>query len=173
MINKKAVITIIIFICAFFMLFAVTSVVGGEDGKTTQSREELISQLPKGKDWKIYSETYIGDYIAAGAYSSDGQSQIVVFKPYGNGKYKVSTRTIRDSSEIIVSQHIIDDKFYDIVWFNGAQTSYARLTYSQEGKDDTIVEFETEDMPVIYNQSPSGDYNLEVIYYDDDGNIYE
>ena len=67
-------------------------------------------------------------------------SGIAVFKPYGNGKYKLHSREWRDNDRIIMTGITVDNKWYDVVWFNGAKTDYAEITYTLDGvKQEPII----------------------------------
>ena len=85
------------------------------DGSTLESREEICSEFPRGKDWKISIEQAFSDYIISGIYSRDGMSGIAVFEPYGNGKYKLQSREWRvyqsQGSVLIFSFRQAIDKF--------------------------------------------------------------
>lgn len=108
-----------------FLAYSAWNYFGKPDGSTVQSREELLENIPKGTDWKIAKETEFKNYIISGMYSSDGKSGIAVFEPLDNGNYKMSSRERRENDEIIISGYIIDGTWYDLVWFNGAQTEYS------------------------------------------------
>ena len=129
--------------------------------------------MPKGTNWNIAVEQELEEYILSGIYSDNGKSGIAVFKPNGHGTYKLISREWRDSDEIIISGFIADGTWYDIVWFNGASTNIAELTYTSEGEKPETLSFETGDMSIICNPAPSDAYSLEVVYYDKNGNKYE
>jgi len=144
------------------------------DGKTIESREEILDNaISKGGSWSIAKEIEIDGYIISAAYSTDNKSTIAVFKPESNGRYKFSTSTNRTSDEIIVGGAIINGAWYDLIWFNGAQTEYAEIIYTINGKESKPLRYDTTDMDVIYNKITEKDYSMEVYYYDSEGNRYE
>ena len=143
------------------------------DGSSIQSREELLENIPKGTEWKIVKETELKNYIISCMYSSDGKSGIAVFEPLGNEKYKMSSREWRESDEIIISGYIIDGTWYDLVWFNGAQTKYAEIIYTIDDVEQEPILHDTNEMDIFINEAPSNDYSIRVIYYDEDGNKYQ
>ena len=143
------------------------------DGATPQSREEICAAFPKGKDWKIAIEQAYNDYIISGIYSRDGMSGIAVFEPVGNGKYKLQSRTWREQDEIVITGFIIDQKWHDIVWFNGAKTDYAEITYTYDGEKQEPIIHNAKGMEIFIDPAPSKDYSMDVVYYDDAGNKYE
>lgn len=142
------------------------------DGRTTESRTELLQDDPKNINWSIAKEQKLGDYILSGIYS-ETQSGIAIFEPNGNGGYQLTSRDRRDINDIIITHHPVADEWYDIIWFNGAQTDHAELTYTIDGVEEEPLIFDTSDMQIICHPQPAKDYSLEVIYYDSEGNIYE
>ncbi len=144
------------------------------DGKTIESREELLDNaISTGESWSIAKEIEIDGYIISAAYSTDNKSTIAVFKPELNGRYEFSTSTNRNSDEIIIGGAIINEDWYDLIWFNGAQTEYAEIIYTINGKESKPLRYDTTDMDIIYNKNAEKDYSMEVYYYDSEGNRYE
>ncbi len=171
---KKTLLMIIIAVLVIIIVgIAAFSYFGKPDGSTLESREEMLAAFPKGKDWKISIEQKLGDFIISGIYSRDGMSGIAVFEPTGNGKYKLCSREWRDSDDIVISGILIDKIWYDIVWFNGAKTDYAEITYTVDGKEQEAIRHNAKGMEIFINPAPAKDYNLHVVYYDDVGNKYE
>ena len=143
------------------------------DGTTIESREELLENLPRGWDWKISTEAKIGNNIISGIYSRDNKSGIAVFVPNGDVKYRLLARQWRDSDDIIISNFIVDNIWYDIIWFNGAKTDYAEITYTYDGESQKPIIHNTKGMEIFINPAPANDYSLNVVYYDEYGNKYE
>ena len=144
------------------------------DGKTIESREELLDDaISTGESWSIAKEIEIDGYIISAAYSTNNKSTIAVFKPESNGKYEFLTSTNRDNNEIIVGGAIINGDWYDLIWFNGAQTEYAEIIYTINGKEYKPLKYDTTDMDIIYNKNAEKDYSMKVYYYDSEGNRYE
>lgn len=142
------------------------------DGSTVERREELLRDTPKGAEWNISQEQELEDYLLSSIYC-DSKSGIAVFEPIGDGKYKLISREWRNSEEIIVSGLPINGEWYDLIWFNGAKTNYAEITYSVSGIENEPILFDTGDMKIICSKAPAKEYTLTVKYYDDDGNVYE
>lgn len=170
--KKKIGIVFGIFII-LFLAYSAWNYFGKPDGRTVQSREELLENIPKGTDWKIAKETEFKNHIISGMNSSDGKSGIAVFEPFDNGKYKMSSREWRENDEIIISGYIIDGIWYDLIWFNGAQTEYAEIIYTIDGEEQEPIVCDTKNLDILIQESPEKDYMLSVIYYDENGNIYE
>lgn len=92
-------------------------------GDTVDSREALLDNaIPRGNNWTISKEIEIDNYIISCAYSTNGKSTIAVFEPASNGKYRFLTSTNRENDNIIIGSAIISGEWYDLFWFNGAQT---------------------------------------------------
>lgn len=143
-------------------------------GSTVESREMILEKAnSKGRGWKIATELELDGYIISGAYSEDNMSAIAVFKPDKNGKYIFVNSTNRNNDEIITSNAIINDVWYDLVWFNGAQTEYAEITYTIDNNIWNPLRYDTTNMNIICNEAPGDDYIMNVSYYDSKGNKYE
>ena len=154
---------------AFLYFFSLTP-----KGDTITSRESILNTaISKGNEWTIAKELELGGYIVSGAYSTDNKSTLAIFEPTGNGDYKFSTSTNRNSDEIIVGGVAINGEWYDLIWFNGAKTEYAEITYTINGQVQDTLRYNTDDMDIISIKNPEKEYSIHVAYYDNDGNKYE
>lgn len=168
-----------IYICGFLIVLCFISgiiyfIISSPKGNSIESREELLNTaISKGENWTITRETEIDGYIISGAYSSNGKSTIAVFKPGSNGTYIFSTSINRNNDDIIVGGANINGYWYDLVWFNGAQTEYAEIIYIINGKKNETLRYDTTNMDIIYNKNPQKQYSMEIYYYDQKGNRYE
>lgn len=144
------------------------------DGSNTESREMLLHEaISREAEWTITKEVCIENHIISAAYSTDGRIALAVFEPAGNGKYNFSTSRNRNSDDIIISGAIIDGSWYDLIWFNGAQTEYAEVIYTINGQKNEALIFDTKDMDIIYHKNTAAEYSIDVCYYDSEGNKYE
>ena len=168
---KKTILIGIIIIAVLIAAFLGYQYLASPKGDTVASREELLEEA-KGGAWHIQTETELDGYIVSGAYS-DNEAAIAVFAPKGEGKYGLQTTTVREPEESIISGSMIDDKWYDLIWFNGAQSEYAEIVYTTDGEEQEPLRFDTRNMNIIFSEAPSNDYNINVIYYDSEGNKYE
>lgn len=142
------------------------------DGSTVESREEMLKGIPQGTQWNIAQDQALDNYLLSCIYS-DSKSGIAVFESNGNEKYKLVSREWRDADDIVISGFIIGNQWYDLIWFNGASTSYAEVIYTIDGVKAEPTIFDASDMKIICSKAPAKDYSLEVKYYDNDGNVYE
>ena len=163
----------IIALSLLLLTFSVISLSNKPDGSTLESREQLLENLPRGFDWKIASETELSRHIVSGIYSRDNKSGIAIFMPNGDKKYRLLARQWRDTDDIIISNFVVDNIWYDIIWFNGAKTDYAEITYTYGGKKQEPIIHNSKGMEIFINPAPSNDYALDVVYYDSEGNKYE
>ena len=170
---EKKTISIFAVIVAFTLFFGAIQYFNQPDGSTLESREEICAEFPRGKDWKISVEQKLDDHIISGVYSRDGMSGVAIFEPQGNGKYKLQTREWRNQDEIVISGATFNGVWHDIIWFNGAKTDYAEITYTYGGKKQEPIIHNSKGMEIFINPAPSNDYTLDVIYYDSAGNKYE
>ena len=143
-------------------------------GNTIEKREQLLDNaIPKGNNWTISKEIEIDNYIISCAYSANGKSTIAVFSPTSNGMYKFSTSTSRENEDIIIGGAIINGKWYDLIWFNGAQTQYAEIIYTINGVRKEPLKYDTTNKDLIHIKNPEKEYSISVCYYDSKGNRYE
>lgn len=169
---KKYVIIVIAFVVAL-VGFNVIRYLNLPDGTTLESRKEMVAQLPQGKGWNISVETTVSDFIISGIYSQNEKSGIAVFAPDGEKRYKLQSRTLKDQDRVVIAGAIIDNTWYDIVWFNGAQTAYAEITYTYDGKTREPIRHSSANMEIFVYPAPSDEYTLQAVYYDEAGNKYE
>lgn len=175
--NNKKTSAIIGYICVVIiiaMCFGSIPYYIQPDGSTLESREELLQERSKGKLWLISVEQKIDNYIISGIYSGYDESGLAVFEPKGNGKYKLQTRVFRDNDRIITTSSYIGGQWYDIVWFNGAKTDYAEVTYTLDGVKQEPIIHNSKGMEFFIHPAPTNDeYGIDVVYYDSEGNKYE
>ena len=168
--KKKILICVIVFI-AVLAGYNVYRQSSQPDGNTAESREEILNAEAKGREFKIYCEQEIGDYTVSGIYSN-AQDGIAVFEPDGN-RHKLILKELRRKNDIIITGCIMDGKWYNIVWFNGAETNYAELIYTIDGVENEPIVYDVSNREIICSEKPEKDYTLTVKYYDSDGNVYE
>lgn len=175
--NHKKTSAIIGYICVVIMVVMCIGSISyyiQPDGSTLESREELLQERSKGKLWLISVEQKIDNYIISGIYSGYDESGLAVFEPKGNGKYKLQTRVFRDNDRIITTSSYIGGQWYDIVWFNGAKTDYAEITYTLDGVKQEPIIHNSKGMEIFIHPAPTNDeYGIDVVYYDSEGNKYE
>ena len=175
--NHKKTSAIIGYICVVIMVVMCIGAISyyiQPDGSTFESREELLQERSKGKLWLISVEQKIDNYIISGIYSGYDESGLAVFEPKGNGKYKLQTRVFRDNDRIITTSSYIGGQWYDIVWFNGAKTDYAEITYTLDGVKQEPIIHNSKEMEIFIHPAPTNDeYGIDVAYYDSEGNRYE
>ncbi len=161
---------VMICVTAIFVYFFNVS----PQGDSVESREALLNrEISEGSDWTIAKELELDGYIISGAYSTDNKSTLAIFRPTGDGNYKHSISTTRNGEEVIISCAVINETRYDLIWFNGAKTKYAEITYTMDGQIQETLRYDTDDMDIICNENPERGYSIQAVYYDDDGNKYE
>ena len=158
-------------VLAMVMAFAGCSI---ENSSTVESREEQWNAVMKKYNetqWTITKEIVVEDYIISGAVNTNGNTTLAVFKPDGDGSYQFSTTTNRNQDEIIISGYQINGTWFDFIWFGGAQTEYAEVTYLVNGKSETET-YDTSDMEIISIPNQEKEYTIQVSYFDSEGNEY-
>lgn len=164
-----------VIISAVLILIIITGLMDYKkyDGSTLESRERIISEAQDSRQWKISVEKEYDNFIISGIYDDSGKSGIAVFSPNKRGGYSLCSRVIREADKIIVTGTSIDNVWYDIVWFNGAQTEYAEIVYNVNGKEQETIKHNSENMDIYINKAPTTDYTIDVTYYDSAGNMYD
>ena len=157
-------------LCAAAVFYRVWS---APDGSTRESREVLLQNVPKGISWHIVTEQTQGEYLLCGMTGSDGRVGIAVFAPEGEGYRLISREWRMEPDDIVISGYMIEQTWYTIVWFHGAQTEKAELTYQEENGTKSVFTFETGNMEIVVSPAPVKNYTLHVAYFDEEGNRYE
>lgn len=143
-------------------------------GDTITGRERILNNaISKGNEWTIAKELELEGYIISGAYSTDNKSTLAVFEPVGNGNYIFKNSTNRNIEEIVISGAAINREWYDFIWFYGAKTEYAEITYTINGQVKDTLRYDTDNADIISIKNPEKEYSIHVIYYDKEGNKYE
>lgn len=142
-------------------------------GNTVESREALLSEIDGRMQWHISSEQTVENHIASAIYSANGKSGIALFKPAENGTYALLAQVTEDSDEIISFRTTINNSWYDFIWFNGAQTDHAELTYTYNSGESKVLTFQTGNMELLCVPVTPKDCDLKIVYYDAEGNQYE
>ena len=141
------------------------------NGKTLESREEILKNTSSGKYvWEIDKEIKLYDYIISSAYGSkDG---LAVFKSYGNNKYKLQSVTYKEKGKVVIEQIVYKSDVYYISKCNQANLDYAEVIYSADNEELEPRIFDVKENNLISFKSPSDDFAMRIIYYDKDGNQY-
>lgn len=143
-------------------------------GETVESRQEMLNAaISKGRDWTILKELELEDCVVSAAYSADRKCTLAVFEPQGEGAYRLRTTTTRDADQIIIAGTMANGAWYDLVWFQGAGTEYAEVTYTVGGQEQQPLRFDTGEMEILSIKNPQKEYSMQVVYYDGEGNRYE
>ena len=171
--KKKALLTGAVMILIFVVGRPILWYCMRPDGSIMASREEMLDRLQEGTHWTIVTERLVEDYIITGTMSDHGQAGIAVFVPKGNGKYKLQTITRRDKESVVICGSHINNVWYDFIWFQGAKTERAEITYTVPGEASQSTTYLTDNSTIICSPAPFKDYTLHAAYFDSDGNKYE
>ncbi len=171
--KKKLLIAILAVIICIIGVFAYNFCLTS-NGDTVESREKILNKaISRGNDWTIAKEIELDGYIISGAYSTDNKSTLAIFKPAGNSSYEFLTSINRNSEDIIIGGSVINGNWYDLIWFNGAKTEHAEITYTINGEIQDTLWRDTKNMDIIYFENPEKEYSIHAVYYDSNGNKYE
>ena len=170
---KKRLLLLIVIAMVAIICLGVYHFCSRPDGTTLASREEILNaSLSRGEGWSIVTETEVKGYLIGAAVSTDGKCSLIVFEPLQNGKYRFTTSVNRDRDQIIIGGTMIADTWYDLIWFNGAQTKYAEVVYTIDGQEQEALRYNTADMEILCIPNAEKEYTLEVVYYDQYGNTF-
>lgn len=145
-------------------------------GSTMESRQMLLDQQTgngTGCHWTIATEQEVEGHLICGAYSTDQQAAIAIFRPTGKNTYEVMTVASHDQNEVMVETAVINGHIYDLVWFCGAQTTQAEITCTIDGQEQILTPYDTSEMGLICQEAPAKEYAIRAVYYDEVGNRYE
>ena len=142
------------------------------NGATAESRERVLQETKNGLT--ITAETEVNGYIVSSIYDTKHQQHgLAVFKPEGNGKYSLQTRTLRSPDEIVNCLMMTDETTYHLFYCDEANLDYAEITYTPAGKQPETFTLDVPESHIISFEVPEKDYSLNVVFYDTEGNKYE
>ena len=149
---------------------------GEPDGRTVESREEILRELPKGINWHISSEVMIGEYWVCAVYA-DRYDGIAIFEPREGGRYDYQTITYRSKGDIVLCNSLrMDGRSYLFCWLNRADLDYAEVTFTVDGEAPETQRLDSGEsgLELICVEAPDADsYTANVVYYDNAGNAIE
>ena len=104
------------------------------------------------------------------------KSGIAIFKSSGIG-YKLQRTTLREQSRVLTASEYLNEEWYQLVWFHGAETETAEIVIINTDNNEVIMEqsYDVSDGNIIAFNEPDGlkNFSLDVVYYDAEGNTYE
>lgn len=165
----------LIFIAGIFGL-SLYITYGGPDGRTIESREELIAKYrePRNEKWTIMEEREAEGYIISGLRNEEGNYVIAVFEPAKGERYKIQSWWYGEDDDVVYNKFRMNNVWYDAAWYNGDEKmEYAEIKYTIDGKDQIVKKFDITDSPIIYTETPdASSYSFDIAYYDSAGNEY-
>lgn len=172
---KKVMLIAVICVVALSVISVVVMQMSKPNGNTLEEREELLRENRDCKGMSIATETQIGDYIICGIYKS-AEAGIAVFEQTGNG-YKLQRTIIKDKNQVIISPEYLNGKWYQLVWFNGAETKSAEVTITNTDNNETIMtenyDVSNGDIIAICEPDNLKNFSVNAVYHDADGNTYK
>ena len=74
---------------------------------------------------------------------------------------------------VITNNVRIQDTWYDVIWFGGAVTEYAEVSYVVGRESQGPYRYDTSEMEVICRPAPANEYSISAAYYDGEGTQYQ
>ena len=143
-------------------------------GDTLADREKILNEsLAVGRGWTISREKELDGFLISAASSQDGKACLAVFEPAGQEGYTLSASASQDGGEILVTGIQTGESWYDLIWFQGADTEYAEIRYTIAGAEQAPVRYDTSDMEILCVENPVKEYTLQAVYVDANGKVYE
>ena len=172
----KKIITIFILVIAVISAITLVSIqMNKPKGTTLSEREELLRENRDCKRMNIATELQLDNYVLCGIYD-ENKSGIAIFESSGNG-YKLQRTTLREQSRVITASEYLNEEWYQLVWFHGAETETAEIVIINTDNNEVIMEhsYDVSDGNIIAFIEPDGlkNFSLDVVYYDAEGNTYE
>ena len=143
-------------------------------GNTLADREKILNKaLSAGSGWTISREKELDGFVISAAVSQEGKACLAVFEPTEKGGYTLSTSASQDKDKVLVTGAKILENWYDLIWFQGAETEYAEVRYTIAGLEQPPVRYDTSDMEILCIENPAKEYTLQAVYFDANGRAYE
>lgn len=157
---------------AFIVLLVLIYLFLIPNGKTKESREEILRDSTAGKYvWEISQEIKLHDYIISSVYGN--KEGLAIFKENGFGRYKLQGVNYRGKGEVIITQIIHEQEVYYVAWCNQADLDYAEVIYTIDNEELEPRIFDVKENSLISFKSPSDDFGMRIVYYDKNGNYYD
>ena len=141
------------------------------DGKTTESRYEILQDLPGRYNWNIISEIEFEEYIICGI-SSDYSDGIAFFEPTGNDKYKFSKEYHIRKGNGISDYLTVNGTEYLFLWINNPEFAYAEIVFiDEEGKPTKSekIKVTANKNFVVYTEFDSQQSDYAITFYNSEG----
>lgn len=139
----------------------------GPDGRTVQSRQEILRKLPKDIEWTIDSELAVGDMLVAGMHAS-GLDGLAVFKPQGKGRYACTGTHYREDGEIVTAEVATGQGIYRACWLDRPDAVQADVRLVTDSGEEEF-QIPVQGSEIVYFDAPSGDYTMHIRYLLSDG----
>ena len=143
------------------------------DGRTTESREEILNNLDEKTVWDIRTEIPIEETIVCSIYSDDKYG-IVVFREQDNGKYKwqhFSSRR-REAAYPLCTSASAGGEVYHFFMLNRDEAVALEVIYTQTGSGkQKSYQFDITETDLVYTPSVFNSCQIECNYYDAEGNL--
>ncbi|MGN1098695.1 MAG: hypothetical protein ACI4SS_07350 [Clostridia bacterium] len=163
---KRITIPAILIVIAAIIGFSLYT--GALDGSTAESREEILNQKYVGSH--IVTEEKIDGFVISGITTDVGEYGIAVFEPDGSKKYELQTAYLKNGVKTVIGKADINGTTYDLFWCNNPAAERAEITYTAGGKKE-IIALDAKGNKILYHKAPDGNYTVNAVFYDIDGNV--
>lgn len=147
------------------------SILTKPNGKTTESRCEILQNLPGRYNWNILSEIDFEEYIICGI-SSDYSDGIAFFEPVGNGKYKLLKEYHIRKGNGMSDYLTVNGTEYLFLWINNPEFAYAEIVFiDEEGKptNSEKIKVTSNKNFVVYTEFDSQQGDYAITFYNSEG----
>ncbi len=142
------------------------------DGRTTESREEILNNIDEKTVWEIRTEISIAETIVCSIYSEDKYG-IIVFREQDNGKYKWQQRSSmrREAGYPLFTSIIADVEVYNFFMLNRDEAVTLEVIYTEHGSGkQKSYRFDVTETDLVYTPAVFNSCHVEYNYYDAEGN---
>lgn len=146
------------------------------NGKTLESRQEILRGVDGYENYSISSETEIDGYIASSIHSSN-RNGIAIFKPKSNGRYAFASVSYTDKGEGSRTLYETGENCYHFFMLDKPDLLYAEIKYTPFGEESQIYKVPAETGKIIPFTPPDlktvSQYSLGITITYKKGKTYE
>lgn len=144
--------------------------------ETLNDREKMLQIRDGYEDFKIYSETELGEYIVASVYSPTSEG-IAIFRPKNKGRHELQGVRYDFGKGHLIPEHLPNTKTgnYQLFLFNKPNLAYAEFTYIPDDGEPIKYKQPAETGKIVCFKLPDDwkGFTYKITFTDKDGKEYK